>query len=292
MAFYQPTYHLISGTAHMKKFRFLTLLLILSSCSSLKYLDAFDGFKNKPKKVESTTYRVKYIDSLATEEMAFKRVHFYDSKGRKFKSTSFKSDGSPSSGGWNYSYDKYGNNTQNTLYNKDSSINVQNNFKYNNFGQQIEKEYISDGKKSITKNIYNRKNRIQKIVGKKNDGSFSEKAIQRYDKQWREIELISYNTQSKQKSRIEFFYDEKGNKIQTKWYNSENKNYNSYNSTYNFNNDRIRIEKYEIRNGESKLINDSKTEYKYDEKGNCIEKTHISNGKASWITKNKYNYEW
>jgi len=272
----------------MKKIQFLIIILILGSCSNLKYLNAFDGFKNKPYKVESTTYRVIDVDSLAKEEMAFKSIYFYDSKGRKFKSTGFKSDGSPSSGGWNYSYDKYGNETQITLYNKDSSINVQNNFKYNKFGQQIEREYISDGKKSITKNIYDRKNRIQKIIGEKNDGSFSEKAIQRYDKQWRKIELISYETQSKQKSRIEFFYDEKGNENQSKWYNSENNLYEYYNSTYNFNNDRIRIEKYRIRNGKSKLISDTKTEYKYDEKGNCIEERLIFNGKASWITKYKY----
>lgn len=276
----------------MKKFQFLIIILTLGSCSNLKYLDTFDGFNNKPKEVESTTFRVKYFDSLPKEEMAFKYVYFYDSKGRKFKALSYKSNGSPSSGGWNYSYDKYGNQTQNIFYNIDSSINVQNNYKYNKFGQQIEREYISGGKISITKNIYDRKNRIQKIISKKSDGSFKEKAIQRYDKQWRKIELVSYDTLNKQKSRIEFFYDEDGNENQSKWYNSENKLYEYYNSTYNSKNDRIQIKKYQVRNGESKLVSDTKTEYKYDEKGNCIEERLISNGKVSWITKNKYKYVW
>lgn len=276
----------------MKKIQILIITSILGSCSNLKYLDAFDGFKNKPKEIESTTFRVKYIDSLPNEKIAFKEIYFYDSKGRKFKNKSFNSDGSLSSGGWNYYYDKFGNITQNTLYNKDSSIIIQNNYKYNKFGQQIEREYISYGKKSITKNIYDRKNRIQEIIGKKSDGSFKEKAIQQYDKQWKKKELISYDIKSQQKSRIEFFYDKNGNENQSKWYDSQNKLYEYSNSTYNSKNDRIRIKKYRIRNGESKLVNDIKTEYKYDEIGNCIEEKLILNGKVSWITKNKFKYVW
>lgn len=276
----------------MKKIQFLIIIIILGGCSNLKYLDEFDGFKNKPKEVESTKFRIKYVDSLPKEEMAFKYIYFYDSKGRKFKSRSFKSDGSPSSGGWSYSYDKYGNETQITIYNIDSTINVQNNYKYNKFGQQIEREYISSGEKSITKYFYDQKNRIQKIIIKNEDGSFRENAVQRYDKQWRKIELTSYDAQGKQKSRIEFFYDERGNENQSKWYNSENKLYEYYNSTFNFKNDRIRIEKYRIENGESKLVSDTITQYKYDEKENCIEERLIYNGKISWITKNKYKYLW
>jgi YD repeat-containing protein len=275
----------------MRKIQILLILLFVS-CSNLKYLEPFDRFKNKPKSIESTTYSITYIDSLAKEEVAYKFILLYDSKGRKIKNSGFKSDGSPSAGGEEYTYDKYGNNTQIILYKQDRSINTQINFRYNKFGQKTEREYISGWKKSITKYIFDRKNRVEKIIEKRNDSSISENAIQKYDKNWRKIELISNDSSNKQKSRIEFFYDKKNNEIQSKWYNSENKLYEYYKSTYNFYNDRIRIEKYHIRSGESKLVSDTKTEYKYDEKGNCIEERLISNGKTSWITKNEYKYVW
>ena len=274
----------------MKIFKSVLILILFSSCSGLKYLDAFDGFENRPEKVESTTYRVKYMDSLPLEEMAFKHVSFYDPKGRKIKSTTFKSDGSPSSGGWNYTYDKNGNEIQNTLYNIDGSINVRNNYKYNKYGQKIEREYISDQKKSVTEYLYDRKNRICKIYGKESDGSFKNQEILIYDEKWRKKELIAYDKSGKLKSRIEFFYDEKGNEIQSKWYNSENELYECYNSTYNLKNDRIRIEDYRINNGETKLSNDTRTEYTYDEHGDCVEEKLISNGKISWVTKNKFYF--
>lgn len=276
----------------IKKTKFLIFLLVLSSCSKLKYLNAFDGLKNKPKKIESTTFRANYRDNSMQEVMAFKRIHFYDQKGRKLKSTEYKSDGSLSSGGWSYSYDQYGNQTQNILYNIDSSINVENNYKYNDFGQQIEKVYISSRRKTTVKYIYDRKNRTRRMTVKKDDGSVTETALQRYDKKWREIESISYDSSNQQKIRIEFFYDEKGNQIQSKWFNSENKIYSSYKSTYNFNNDRILIEHYSISGGIPKLLSESRTDYTYDKKGNCIEETLFSSGRKSWITKYEYNYGW
>ena len=277
----------------MKKVNFIIFIFFIISCnSSLEYLNQFDGYNGKPKKIESTTYKVEYKDSVATEKMAYKNIEFYDSKGRKIKTLRYKSDGSPSTGGTHYNYDKFGNLIKYIMYNRDSTINIENHYKYDNYGNEIERVSISGNRKITTKRIYDRKNNTVKIIGKNSDGSFKHNAIQRYDKQWRKIELISYDTHNKQKSRIKFFYDKKGNEIQSKWYNSENKLHTYYISTYNFNNDRIRIEEYHIRNGEYKLVNDTKIEYKYDEKGNCIEKLLIFNGKASWITKNEYKYFW
>ncbi|OBQ56356.1 hypothetical protein JJL45_14020 [Tamlana sp. s12] len=66
----------------MKKIQVLIILFILSSCSSLKYLDAYDGFKDKPKEVEVITFRVTYPDSLPKEVMSSKVVYFYDTIGR------------------------------------------------------------------------------------------------------------------------------------------------------------------------------------------------------------------
>jgi len=90
----------------MRKIQYLIILFIFSSCSNLKYLDAYDGFKNEPIEVEFITYRITYTDSLSKEERRFKVISSYDTKGRKVKSKDFKSDGSPSSGGTKYTYDK------------------------------------------------------------------------------------------------------------------------------------------------------------------------------------------
>lgn len=272
----------------MKKIQILSILVFLTSCSGLKYLEAYNGFKGKPKEVESITYRVKYKDSLANEEIAYKSKYYFDSKGRTIKNLDYKDDGTLSSAGWNYKYDKLGNVIQITLYNLDSTINVQINKAYNKYGQSI-----AESSKSVNKKIsYDRKKRTSTLISKKANGAFQENATVKYNKNWQEIELISYDSIGNLRSRIEFSYNKKGNQIESKWYNSKNIATNIYKSTYNSNNDRIRIDKYRVINGEPKLTNVTKTDYEYDELGNCIEERLISNGKVSWITRNKIKYMW
>lgn len=274
----------------MKRINFIICILFISCTSSLKYLNKFDGFNGKPEKIESTKYKVEYKDSISTETMAYKTIDFFDSKGRKTKTLMFKSDGSPSTGGIYYSYDKFGNQVKSIMYNRDGTINLENQYKYDNYGNEIERVYLSGNRKSITKTIYDRKNKTLRITGKYSDGSFKEDAIQKHDDKWKKTELISFDSNGDQETRIEFFYDKTGNAIQSKWYNSENELYEYYNSTYNLKNDRIRIEKYRISNGEPKLVDDTKTAYEYDEKGNLIEVRSNSNEQTTWITKNEYQY--
>jgi hypothetical protein len=276
----------------MKKIKFLIFFIALGSCSNLKYIDEFDGHKNNPSKVESTTYSIKHTDGVTKEDVAFGYIHFYDSIGRRLKRQDFKSDGTSNFGDRIYAYDKYGNRIQENIYRKDGSMHLQINQKYNKFGQQIESEHIRSEKKTISKYRYDRKNKIKKKICTKDSDTIIEKITTRYDENWKQIESISYDKSCIQKSRIEFFYDNRGNQILSKWYNSKNEIYEYFNSTYNFNNDIIKTEKYSIRNGEPKLSKITEIEYKYDENGNWIEKKLIPNGKASYVTKREYKYVW
>ncbi|WP_282124313.1 hypothetical protein [Algibacter mikhailovii] len=268
----------------MIKIKLLLLLFVLTSCSNLKYLNAFDGYKNTPKEIKLTTFRVKYIDNLPQKEIRTIDIFYYDSKGRRIKNLEVDSNGLPISGETNYSYDRYGNNTQYIFYNKDGTINVKNNYKYNKFGQLIEK--TSD--KSITKYEIDRKNRICKITGRNNHGSITEKALLKYDEKWRDSVLISFDHSDKVKSKIEFLYDKNGNEIQSNWFNSENILYEIYKKKYDFKNNTTQVNKYQIHNGDETLISVTNFEYKYDRFGNSIEQKLIFDGKASWIIEGEF----
>lgn len=262
----------------------------MSCNTSLKYLNQFDGYNGKPKRVESTTYKVEYKDSVGTEKMAFKNIEFYDNKGRKIKTLMYKSDGSPSTGGIYYSYDKFGNDIKSIMYNRDSTINSESLSKYDDYGNKIEGIYKSGNRETKTINIFDRENRTEQIIGKNGDGSFKENALQKYDEKWNKIELISYDSIGNQKTRIEFEYDKNNNLDSYKWYNAKNELYNFSKTTFNKQNDPIIALGYRVNDKDTILNKTTKFEYKYDEKKNIVEQKLFSNDKLVWTT--KYNYEY
>lgn len=268
----------------------LILISITFSCTHLKYLQAFNRYKGKPKIVESTTYTVSGRDSSTNEKMAYKNVFYFDRKGRTEKHLMYKSDGSLSNGGWNYVYDKAGNILQNTLYNLDSSVNVRNNFVYNKYGQQILREYVSGKRKTITKTEFDRIRKIAVTEAYTNDTVFHEKTILSYDDKWREIELKSFNKSGQLERRIENVYDQKDNLILSRWYDSTNRLYEFYKTNFDNRKNRTRIEHYRVKDGDTTLIGTTHMEYVYDEKGNIIYEGLISNGRNTWVTRNVFHY--
>lgn len=164
----------------------IIVILLLSSCSNLKHLEAFDGYRGQPKKVEFESYRVVVENDRQIEKLGYSIVTYYDEVGRKVRTEDYKSDGSPSTGGTVYSYDKKGNLTKITMYKLDGAINIQNRFKYNKHGQRTERLYTTKTDTIKTVFIFDRKNRIEEIKGWYRDGSFKEYAIQKYDRDWRE----------------------------------------------------------------------------------------------------------
>ena len=64
----------------MRKIIFIVLIISVSCNSNLKFLNKYDGYKGKPKKVEETSYRIEYNDTVFNENYTGKIIVFYDSK--------------------------------------------------------------------------------------------------------------------------------------------------------------------------------------------------------------------
>jgi len=266
----------------MKKI-LLIILIIFSSCNTrLKFLDKYSGFKGEPKKVESMYFKIDYRDSLLSEKLAFKLITFYDEKGRKIKNLEYKSDGTPSSRGQYYNYDKYGNRIRTIFYNIDSTLNVENLYKFNDYGKETERIYIYRNKKSITKSIYDIKKRTKQIDG--------QNSIIKYDKKWKEIEYVNYDSIGKQESRTEFGYDQNGKLNSYKYYNSNNKLYKFSKLTFNKYNAPLISISYLVKDKDT--IHDKTTsfKYEYDKNNNIIKEYLYTNEKLVWITRYIYEY--
>ncbi len=274
----------------MKIIQFLLLLFLFGNCSNLKYLKPFDGLKGRPKTVESKTYKVEYYENAAVEKLAHSEIEYYDLQGRKIKSNSYKSDGTTDDGDKVYEYDKNGLLLKEILYKKDGSVNYKIENEYNQFGQLILNDFSSTRNRMIREYTFNRIKKNSKFIRKDQDGTILERATFKYDNQWRMVELKELNKDNNQTSRIEFFYDERGNEILSKWYNSQNHLNNYYKSVYNVENERTKIERYHLNDGKAKFVSSEELEYKYDNHQNVIEKKLISNGKISWITRYSYTY--
>jgi hypothetical protein len=270
---------------------FITLLSL--SCSRLKYLNAFNGYKGNPKNVVSTNYlsQVSEKGDSTIEKLSFEELYSFDSKGRIVKHLFYSSDSNINKNWWKYVYDKSGNIIQNTLFRKDSSIVVTNNYQFNKYGQIIQREYLGGNDKSITQKRYDRKKREVIIYGynKTNDSLYEKEKIY-YNDKWKDKEIIGFNKSGKLNTRIENEYDDNQNNTRQNWYDSNNKMYEFYKNFFNEKNDRIRIEKYNVRKGDTTLIETSKIEYQYDLKGNVIYERFHSNKSTSSITRTKFLY--
>lgn len=275
----------------MKKTIFIIFIILVGCNSNLKYLNNYDGYKGKPKKVEETSYKIEFKDSLFRENYTGKIIVFYDLKGRKIKTMLYKSDDTPSVGGIYYSYDQYGNEIETVMYNIDSTINSKNKYKYNKYGQQIENIHISGSNiKSITKSDFDRRNRTEEIIGIQGDGGFKEFAVQKYDEKWNVTELISYDSIGRQETRIELEYDENDNKNSSKWYNAKDELYNIYKTTFDKQNHPIISFSYRVKGNDTILEQVERIEYKYYENNNIKERKFIYNDKPAYILRYKYYY--
>lgn len=275
----------------MKK-TILIIFIILTSCNSnLKYLNKYGGYKEKPKKVEETSYEIVNKENIVSERYTGKITVFYDFKGRKIKTMLYKSDDTPSVGGIYYSYDQHGNEIEDIMYNIDSTINSKNNYKYNNHGQQIESIHISFGNiESISKSNFDRHRRIEEIISKYGDGSFREYVIKKYNKNWNSTELISYDSIGNQEGRFEFEYDKNGNKNSSKWYNAKGDLYNFTKTTFNIQNDPVSDFSYAIKGRDTVLEQITRFEYKYYKNNNIKERKLILNDEHIYILRYKYEY--
>ncbi len=276
----------------MRKIILIIYLVIISCNPGLKYLDKFDGLNGKPSKLELKTYKVAFNDSLDDqhEQLAYKISELYDSEGKKLKTLMFGNNDTVIAATTRYSYDKFGNLSYSIMYNRDSTTKIETWHKYDVKGRKIATKYERGDIKTSKKNFFDDENRTETIIAKYEDGSFKEHSIQKYDENWKEVELISLDSLGKQTTRIEFGHDQNENINSSKWYNEEDELYSFYNTRYNDYNDRIVSHKYKV-NGKDTIHNETtRFKYEYDNHDNIKVKELFSDGKLVFISRYSYEY--
>ena len=116
----------------MKKIAPILIVLLFTKCSNLKYLNAYDGWKGKPKMVEISYYNVE------KEFWYGKQLIYYDSKGRILKQPNINRAGNIVDGEKKFIYDKKGNIIEYIHYGKDSVIHRNRTYTYNKNGKILE----------------------------------------------------------------------------------------------------------------------------------------------------------
>ena len=274
----------------MKKIAPILIVLLFTKCSNLKYLNAYDGWKGKPKMVEISYYNVE------KEFWYGKQLIYYDSKGRILKQPNINRAGNIVDGEKKFIYDKKGNIIEYIHYGKDSVIHINRTNTYNKNGKILELKYIiKDGNKSInyTYNTIEKSSRASDFVYNK-DGTVKEKNISRittfYDKKWNEIGHTYYDSDGSIRRKRELKYDKKGNPIlnvsfdyKTKKRRITEKKYNKYNDIVSWT---IKV----ITEKDTTITNISEFKYLYDHKNNPVEVKSFSNGKILYKIRNKFLY--
>jgi hypothetical protein len=274
----------------MKKIAPILIVLLFTKCSNLKYLNAYDGWKGKPKMVEISYYNVE------KEFWYGKQLIYYDSKGRILKQPNINRAGNIVDGEKKFIYDKKGNIIEYIHYGKDSVIHINRTNTYNKNGKILELKYIiKDGNKSInyTYNTIEKSSRASDFVYNK-DGTVKEKNISRittfYDKKWNEIGHTYYDSDGSIRRKGELKYDKKGNPIlnvsfdyKTKKRRITEKKYNKYNDIVSWT---IKV----ITEKDTTITNISEFKYLYDHKNNPVEVKSFSNGKILYKIRNKFLY--
>lgn len=262
----------------------------LFGCATFKYVDEYDPIiYGKPKKIEKATYKIKTTNEDSfTKELAYKTICLYDKKGRETESFSYNSEEELTMKSV-VNYNKKKRKIEFVYFNDKDEIIINQTFEFDNKYRKV--SFIS----------YNR----EKLSGRKEFKYINETDFYSYDydkndslkyiglvtfnKDKKINKIISYNPDKTLKSTIEILFDSKGNKIETKRYNSEHKlTTDSKIVAYDSNNNTLRSEKY-IPNS-SVPVSISEFKYLYDEYNNIIYKELYTDRGLSWIEETKYTY--
>ena len=154
----------------------------------------------------------------------------------------------------------------------------------------LTEENLKGKVKSITENTYEAVDKFGQI--EKGDILVDSSAVYTddgrfkiYNEKGNKIEENYYNSNGRLYSKTTYKYDEKGNMIEDNFYDSDDGSL-IYKNTYKYDEKGNKIEEYHY--DEDGKFNYKYT-YKYDEKGNIIEENHYdSNGRLD----SKYTYEY
>jgi hypothetical protein len=266
----------------------ITLIFSILSCKINMHLNKFEGYKGEPKLVVTSDYSVLQKNDTLVEELNSTDSTFFDKQGRAIQHFITNKLGKKIY--IELKYDRMGNKVQYKSYQNDGSLNVQNNYKFNDRGQEIEREYISGGLSSITYTTYNDKNRVATVKRVNKDGIIDDRSILIYNKKWQMTEVKSLDKDSVLKSRILIKYDSFGNKNLFYWYDAKG-NLNSISKNYyNISNDRVKLENFIIKNADTTLRDESYFDYEYDDKGNKMYESFSNSKRKVYVTRYSYSY--
>jgi hypothetical protein len=268
----------------------------LWSCTSLKFLDVFDGNNGRPQKTETLVFEVKYINNEVVIEKKYTIIFIYDKRGRRLVIHTSKPGEDIGLKGMYYDFDKYGNEIRIEIKTNKGLTHILNKYKYNKYGQQIKREYFAFrgdtlSRKVITSHKYFRKGRTDSIIAKMSSKEDAEYMIKKYDEQWREIEYSFLYQSGKLRKKHTYEYDSNGNNILTRYYNSSNKLIKLTYNKFNEKNDLISNLIFKVHNSDTiKTKGQTYYEYKYDSKDNISKKKWFVNDKLKYIEEVKYTY--
>lgn len=201
----------------------LLLILIIFSCSSSKYFNAFNGLKNKPKLLKITEFRVVYEnDSIFNKVREGQEVYHFDKKGKIKSHIYYNSNGKQQNGGTKYIYDKKGNLINIKYFLLDSTLQVEYRNIYGNDNLLKRREIVYADSKKFTNFRYDKKNKKTIITAYDYKGEITNISHKKFNK-GRENELIFMNELGETSSVIKKLYNSFGNNIKNDWYDSNNK---------------------------------------------------------------------
>lgn len=279
----------------MSKYSLVILIcsfFFIASCANLKYLDAFNGYHGKPKKVVEKHYLIGNLignDNNDEKTFSFGDSYQFDKKGRVVLHRSFEEIATDSLDRLFYEYDKYGNRTKLTILEPNGDVYSTASYSYNKSGQRILVKSYKTGEKdtTFTFSIIDRENftilRIRKDNTVPRDCTFIT-----YNKDWKPLKTEFLN--SKITLKVESSYDDLGNSIESRWYKYAIGLSQINKSRYNSKNHIIASDRYDIIKGDTILTSSVKWTYVYDQKGNPIEEKRFDNDKLKWYTSFEYSY--
>jgi hypothetical protein len=263
----------------------LVICIFCCSCTQLKFLQAYNGFKGRPKKIEVIHYYlISKPGEKPIEQVSFINVLQFDKKGRTINDADYRKDGRLTTTR-KYNYDKKGNITrliQTDTLNNTTIDNIQT---YNRNGQLISVNGIE-----FIKNIkYDRKKRTS-ITSSTYHNAFRERTLKHYDEHWNVDRSEDCDSLGKIKTSISFMRDENGNEMEARWQFANDGRYETYKTTYDIHGNKIRLEQHILRNGKEESANVIIFELNYDKGGNVIEERLNVNGRITSFIRNMITY--
>ncbi len=257
----------------MNKVPCITLILLfILSCSTIKKFTPYDGYKGKPKIVETIYSTLSKNNDTIIKTVTLKEIAIYDSLGRNIKGLIYSKGKSVPSNTIDFLYDEGNNVIEEIFKDKENKISSIAKYKYNKFGQEVLRESIFNNKINSTITTYNWTTNASfiKMIDSSEKIVWQGKIV--YKKRGQYKKIYSKNFDEPYIIASSFEYNKLGKCIVSNWYDHRG-NLNYFDKkTYDINGVKIKTESFTLKNGVPILntVLSSKSEYLLDSLGNQI----------------------